>query len=188
MSKNMSWDEFISESSPISYLESALIKKAERMYEFVEWVMKNNVNFDDSLMGDIQHTTELYMGGILETLTGKPLGVIYGNGRIPHDVSKVYKDLFFKGNIEKLNVRFMKGYDNALRDIYYDWRDTRFLLDEMDVRKNQITVVEHAETMEKTKEFCELFLERYNEYLLKQQKENSNPSKKQSNKECLGMD
>jgi len=84
------------------------------------------------------------------------------------------------------NASRMTG--NASRDGILQGYKSRFLLDEMDVRKNQITVVEHAETMEKTKEFCELFLERYNEYLLKQQKENSNPSKKQSNKECLGMD
>lgn len=165
-----------------SRYRSKTLDKADRMFERVQDIILN-CGVDDTLLDMIQHNTELYLTGMIESVTRLTIEDYYGDGNIPHDISLLYNELMLNPDINKMGFVYIDEYAEGLKALYLDWRQCRYAKNGVDYRISDADALNHSEILDDTCKFSRIFMERYNDYLISNQKEAIERARQYSSKD-----
>lgn len=101
-----------------------LFESANETYNDVLFMKEHELSFK-SIMLSNQNAIECYLCSMIEILSNKTIDDFYGRGRVPHDLGRLYDDLY---SLDKNHVlpNYNRKLKRELQGAFYDFKSTRY--------------------------------------------------------------
>lgn len=144
-------------------IENAVYNKANTYYSTVCMLAEHDV-LDESTMALVQLAIEGYLSNMIELVKNKTTDEVYGMGRVPHDLMRLYHTLY-NGESSALLENPTTDIKNRLVKSFCDFNSKRYVAPD-DSAKSTRNVCEkdvlyNVETMHMIKELNERFRDKF---------------------------